>query len=114
MRCWVLRCGSRCTWPGVHPTLAGVTVALLIPVFTPERRRVERAVEADPGVPPVAELAVRPRGQPLAAGVDLDQRTAAGPTSGPYVSFVVLPLFALVNAGVRLDADTVTPRCGHR
>ena len=26
---------------------------------------------------------------------------------GPYVSFVVLPLFALVNAGVRLDADSV-------
>ena len=29
---------------GVHPTLAGVAVALLIPVFTPERQRVEEAV----------------------------------------------------------------------
>ena len=27
---------------------------------------------------------------------------------GPYVSFLVLPLFALANAGVRLDADSVT------
>ncbi|MDT5099186.1 MAG: hypothetical protein QOC76_2923, partial [Mycobacterium sp.] len=30
---------------GVHPTLAGVAIALLIPVFTPERRQVEQAVE---------------------------------------------------------------------
>ena len=27
---------------GIHPTLAGVVVALLIPVFTPDRRQVER------------------------------------------------------------------------
>ncbi|MGV0601287.1 Na+/H+ antiporter NhaA, partial [Mycolicibacterium pulveris] len=30
---------------GIHPTLAGVAVALLIPVFTPERQRVEQAIE---------------------------------------------------------------------
>ena len=30
---------------GVHPTLAGVAVALLIPVFTPERQQVEQAVD---------------------------------------------------------------------
>ncbi|HEX2213980.1 MAG TPA: hypothetical protein VHH12_11140 [Mycobacterium sp.] len=30
---------------GVHPTLAGVAVALLIPVFSPGRRQVEEVVE---------------------------------------------------------------------
>ncbi len=30
---------------GVHPTLAGVVIALLLPVFPPKRQAVERAAQ---------------------------------------------------------------------
>ena len=62
---------------GIHPTLAGVAVALLIPVFTPERRPVEQGRRSDPGVPSVAQLRVREGRESLAEGVDLDQREVA-------------------------------------
>ena len=41
----------------------------------------------------------------LRDSISINERLVTG--FGPYVSFGVLPLFALANAGVRLDADTV-------
>lgn len=91
---------------GVHPTLAGVAVALLIPVFTPERQRVEAAVEVIRAFrqSPNSEYA-RAATRSLRDSISINERLVTG--FGPYVSFGVLPLFALANAGVRLDADTV-------
>ncbi len=92
---------------GVHPTLAGVAVALLIPVFTPERQRVEEAVEVIRAFrqSPNSEYA-RAATRSLRDSISINERLTTG--FGPYVSFVVLPLFALANAGVHLDAATVT------
>ncbi len=42
----------------------------------------------------------------LRESISINERLQTG--VGPYVSFLVLPLFALANAGVRLDADSVT------
>ena len=91
---------------GVHPTLAGVAVALLIPVFTPERRRVEEAVDLIRAFrqSPNSQYA-RAATRGLRESISINERLQTD--VGPYVSFVVLPLFALVNAGVRLDADSV-------
>ena len=100
---------------GIHPTLAGVAVALLIPVFTPERRPVETAVEHDPRVPAVAELrsTPAPRAARLRESISINERLQTA--VGPDVSFVVLPLFALANAGVLLDARRAwRPRCARR
>jgi Na+/H+ antiporter NhaA len=96
---WVALFGA-----GVHPTLAGVVVALLIPVFSPERQQVEQAVEVIRAFrqSPNSQYA-RAAARSLRQSISINERLQTD--VGPFVSFVVLPLFALVNAGVRLDAD---------
>ena len=92
---------------GVHPTLAGVAVALLIPVFTPERQQVEQTVDLIRAFrqSPNSQYA-RAATRGLRQSISINERLQTD--VGPYVSFVVLPLFALVNAGVRLDSESVT------
>lgn len=91
---------------GVHPTLAGVAVALMVPVFTPERQRVEAAVDVIRAFrqSPNSEYA-RAATRSLRESISINERLLTA--FGPWVSFVVLPIFALSNAGVRLDADTL-------
>lgn len=91
---------------GVHPTLAGVAVALLIPVFTPERRQVEQAVDLMRAFrqSPNSQYA-RAATRGLRQSISINERLQT--SVGPYVSFLVLPLFALVNAGVLLDRQSV-------
>jgi Na+/H+ antiporter NhaA len=91
---------------GIHPTLAGVALALLIPVFTPERQQVEQAVDLIRAFrqSPNSQYA-RAASRGLRESISINERLQTD--VGPYVSFVVLPLFALANAGVRLDADSV-------
>ena len=104
---------------GVHPTLAGVAVALLIPVFTPDRQQVEQTVDVIRAFrqSPNSEYA-RAATRGLRESISINERLQT--EVGPYVSFVVLPLFALANAGVRLDTDSVIGRAavaadvGHR
>ena len=92
---------------GVHPTLAGVAIALLIPVFTPERRQVEETVDLIRAFrqSPNSEYA-RAASRGLRESISINERLQT--QFGPYVSFLVLPLFALVNAGVRLTAETMS------
>lgn len=96
---------------GVHPTLAGVAVALLIPVFTPERERVEEAAEVMSAFrqSPNSEYA-REASRRLRESISINERLQTG--FGPYVSFLVLPLFALANAGVRFDMETIREAAG--
>ena len=91
---------------GIHPTLAGVVLALLIPVFTPERQQVEQAVDLIRAFrqSPNSQYA-RAATRGLRESISINERLQTD--VGPFVSFVVLPLFALANAGVRLDADSV-------
>jgi Na+/H+ antiporter NhaA len=96
---------------GVHPTLAGVAVALLIPVFTPDRRRVEQTVEMIRVFrqSPNSQYA-RAATRGLRESISINERLQDD--VGPYVAFVVLPLFALANAGVALDPVSVTAALG--
>jgi Na+/H+ antiporter NhaA len=91
---------------GVHPTLAGVAVALLIPVFPPQRLDVERAAELTRAFRESPSSAyARAATRSLRDSISINERLQS--EWSPYIAFVVLPLFALANAGVRLDPATL-------
>ncbi|MBA8817013.1 Na+/H+ antiporter NhaA [Microbacterium halimionae] len=92
---------------GVHATLAGVAVALIIPVFSPRRAEVERTTD----------LTQAFRESPNPAYASALQRTVRGALSineridsawRPYIQLGVLPIFALANAGVHIDVEVLT------
>lgn len=107
---------------GVHPTIAGVVVGLLTPArswlgpkgLVELARRSAEAVEEEltnggRGVVAPDRLAAE------AARIDLASREALPPATRlqmmlhPWVAFVIMPVFALANAGVTLDRSSVTP-----
>ncbi|QAY61324.1 Na+/H+ antiporter NhaA [Microbacterium protaetiae] len=89
---------------GVHPTLAGVAIALLIPVYRPNRRDVEHALELARTFrqSPNTEYA-RAAANSLRESISINERLQSA--SSPYVAYVILPLFALANAGVVVTGD---------
>jgi NhaA family Na+:H+ antiporter len=101
---------------GLHATMAGVILALFIPtrplpnlttmmvqadaILTAEARRSGEVLRHGPSLPAMRALdAIHNR---LESPADRLLRNAGGPSS-----YVVLPLFALANAGVALTADAL-------
>jgi len=89
---------------GVHPTLAGVAIALLIPVYRPSRRDVEHALDLARTFrqSPNTEYA-RAAANSLRESISINERLQSA--YAPYVAYVVLPVFALANAGVQLTGE---------
>ncbi|MPV49235.1 thioredoxin domain-containing protein [Pseudactinotalea sp. HY160] len=89
---------------GVHPTLAGVAIALLVPVYRPDRRDVEHALELARTFrqSPNTEYA-RAAANSLRESINECLQSAYA----PYVAFVILPLFALANAGVVINGEII-------
>jgi Na+/H+ antiporter NhaA len=91
---------------GVHATLAGVAIGLAIPVYPPHRDKVETAADAaalfsrTPTPRRGREASLR-----IARAVSVNERLHH--LYAPYVNLVVVPVFALANAGVVLDAPTL-------
>ncbi|MBL0888225.1 Na+/H+ antiporter NhaA [Myceligenerans indicum] len=92
---------------GVHPTLAGVAVALLVPVYRPSRRDVEHALRLARTFrqSPTTQYA-RAAANSLRESISINERLQSA--YAPYVSFVILPVFALANAGVQISGDVLT------
>ncbi len=86
---------------GLHPSIAGMLAGLLVPAVAPRRDVVEgaaslvRAFRQSP-MPSVGRTAQRG----LVRAISVNERLQA--TLHPWASFVVVPLFALANAGVDL------------
>lgn len=91
---------------GVHATLTGVLIALLMPVYPPRRRDMTfaSAVFHLFRQAPRPELAQGVRNA-IAYAVPLNQRLSS--LLPPYVNYLVVPLFALTNAGVALSGSAL-------
>ncbi|MET0954981.1 MAG: Na+/H+ antiporter NhaA [Cryobacterium sp.] len=89
---------------GVHPTLAGVAIALLVPVYRPNRRDVEHALDLARTFrqSPNTEYA-RAAANSLRESISINERLQTA--YAPYVAYVILPIFALANAGVELSPE---------
>ncbi|MFD4368627.1 Na+/H+ antiporter NhaA [Rhodococcus sp. NPDC058521] len=91
---------------GVHPTLLGVAIALVTPAYLPRRGEVENATRR------TRLYEQSPNAQSArAARLSIEQSVPPGQRQRelwqPWVNFVFVPLFALANAGVPLDPDTL-------
>ncbi len=91
---------------GVHPTVAGVALGLLFAAYAPAEAGLDRTLVVGRRFlsAPTAERArdlMRTVSSTLSANDRLTQRLH------PVVSFAVVPLFALANAGVALDPDSL-------
>src|SRR3954447_12075033 len=91
----------------VDPVVAGLAIGLATSAFTPRR----------PDLEGVVELVRSFREQPTPARARTAQRrvaSAISPTDRlehrlhPWTSFVVVPLFALANAGIHIDGDLLS------
>jgi len=89
---------------GVEPVVIGVAMGLLVYAFPAPRSNLERATERfrEFREQPTAELA-------RVAGVELRSATPANERLQqlfhPWTSYVIVPLFALANAGIAIDGD---------
>lgn len=100
---------------GIHPTIAGVLVGLMTPVrawlgpdgFAEEVTQKMTAWSQVVGGPSSHEVAT------TLAHFDVTRREAMSPAEAniaalhPWVAYVIMPLFALANAGVTIDADAL-------
>lgn len=91
---------------GVHPTLAGVMIALILPVYPPRRREVEHAAALTRAFrqSPNPEYARAAR-LGLERAVSVNERLMR--LYQPYTAFIIVPIFALANAGVVLSSETL-------
>lgn len=89
---------------GIEPVVAGLAVGLVTSAYRPPREELER----------VTELARSFREQPTPELARTAQRSVASAISAneqlqyelhPWTSYVIVPVFALANAGVHIDSE---------
>jgi len=92
---------------GLHASIAGMVAGLLIPAFAPRREAVERAATRFRAFrqSPMAEVG-RSAKDALARAVPVNERLQL--VLHPWTSYVVVPLFALANAGVDLRGGVLS------
>ncbi len=91
---------------GIHPTVLGIVLGLMTTVHPPPRPAVERAARTARsfGQAPTAALA-REAKLSVEAAVSPNERLQE--LLHPWTSYVVVPIFALANAGIILDSETI-------
>ena len=89
---------------GVDPLIAGLAVGLVTSAYPPARSELERATELTRSFreQPTPELA---RSAQLGVSSAISANERLQYRLHPWTSFVIVPLFALANAGIHVDAD---------
>jgi Na+/H+ antiporter NhaA/predicted DsbA family dithiol-disulfide isomerase len=91
---------------GLHPTIVGVVFGLLTPAFLPRTGDLDRLdrilarLRREPGPEPARLLSI-------AAHASVSSNDRLQYLLRPWSSFVIVPAFALANAGVALNADVL-------
>ncbi|MDI1462734.1 Na+/H+ antiporter NhaA [Catellatospora sp. KI3] len=91
---------------GVHPTLAGVLVGLLVPATPVEAEQADRLRFYGRAVLERADAA-RARLAVSAARATVPPNDRLQNALHPVSAYLVIPVFGLANAGVRLDVETL-------
>lgn len=91
---------------GVHPTIAGVVIAMLAPTYPPRREEVVQAAAATKAYyqSPGPELA---RAARLLIDRSVSPNERLQQLFHPWTSYVIVPVFALANAGVVVSAEAL-------
>jgi Na+/H+ antiporter NhaA len=92
---------------GIDPLISGLAVGLLISAYQPVRQDLEEVVERVRSFreQPTPELA-RSAQRGVASAISPNERIQYG--LHPWTSFVIVPLFAVANTGVRIDGDLLS------
>ncbi|MBN9794468.1 MULTISPECIES: Na+/H+ antiporter NhaA [unclassified Pseudonocardia] len=100
--CWVAVLRS-----GVHPSVVGVALGLLVNAYAPRRTEMVEAVRIGKNflLDPTPERARTARAVAVAA-VSPNERLQQA--IQPWSSYVIVPLFVLANAGVVLSSETLS------
>jgi len=87
---------------GIHPTIAGLAIGLVTTAYPPSREDLERVTDVVRSFreQPSPELA-RSVQATLASAISANERLQV--VLHPWTSYVIVPLFALANAGFHLD-----------
>jgi Na+/H+ antiporter NhaA len=96
---------------GVHATLAGVVLGLVVPARPPSRREVQRT-EAFGRALREAPDAQRARLTGLAVAATVPANARLQESLHRWTAYLVVPVFGLANAGVRLDGETLRAAAG--
>lgn len=89
---------------GIHPTLAGVVLGLLVSAYAPRAEDVREAgaLARAFGQSPLPELA---RSAKLSVERSISPNERLTELLHPWSSFFIVPVFALANAGVTIDGE---------
>ena len=98
------RCGSRCSSRASTRSIAGLAVGLVTSAYPPARTDLERVTELTRSFreQPTPELA-RSAQLSVASAISANERLQY--RLHPWTSFVIVPLFALANAGIHVNGQ---------
>ncbi|HET8672837.1 MAG TPA: Na+/H+ antiporter NhaA [Thermoleophilaceae bacterium] len=96
---------------GIDPVISGLAVGLVTAAYTPPRAKLERVVELTRSFreQPTPELA-RTAQRGMASAISPNERIQY--RLHPWTSFVIVPLFALANAGIHVNGDLLSRAFG--
>jgi NhaA family Na+:H+ antiporter len=96
---------------GVHATLAGVVLGLVLPARPPSEREIARTVEYGRALREAPD-AQRARLTNLAVAATVPANARLQESLHRWTAYLVVPVFGLANAGVRLDGETLGAALG--